>query len=150
MKGVLKYLTFTAALAAGLLLSGCTVEDSGGKMVAVPFTLEVSGVVVDVAGHKPVGGAELVLTSYMPEDTDRTTPIGEAKGMSNADGTFKVTWKEHIKGTVHILHFAGGVVGGYNYRPYNMELNIYSGSPGYNSDSSTYTISDLVVNLERR
>lgn len=94
MKGVLKYLTFTAALAAGLLLSGCTVEDSGGKMVAVPFTLEVSGVVVDVAGHKPVGG--------------------------------------------------------YNYRPYNMELNIYSGSPGYNSDSSTYTISDLVVNLERQ
>lgn len=150
MKSIFKHIIGTAALVAGLLLPGCAVEDAGGKLVAVPFNLEVSGVVVDVAGHMPVEGAELVLNSYMPEDTDRSKPVGEAKGVSGKGGVFKVTWKEHIKGAVHTLHVDGGIISGYNYKPFLMELIIYSGSTGYDSSTGTYKISDLVVNLERQ
>lgn len=148
-RGIRHIFKMAAALVTGLASSACTMETSEDWNISVPYTLEVSGFVVDTYNKEkpdPVAGVSVNLLSFSYDDPD--SPHGKASAMTSRDGAFKLSWTES-EGAVHILSVEGGVIEGNAYKPYEMTINLFSGSIVYDSSRNIYKLEDLVVVLER-
>ncbi|MGM9742667.1 MAG: hypothetical protein ACI3ZC_06370 [Candidatus Cryptobacteroides sp.] len=148
-RGIRHIFKMAAALVTGLASSACTMETSETWEITVPYTLEVSGYVVDTYNKEkpePVAGAAVNLLSYPSGNLD--SPHGKASAITAKDGSFKISWTES-EGGVHVLSVEGGVIGGTSYKTYEMTINLYSGSIVHDSSRNTYKLEDLVIVLER-
>lgn len=141
---------FIPVVAGALLSASCAVGDMASSdfdLPDPPYDLDVSGCVIESAGGVPVGGVEVVLSSYSEGRGDSGTPISSVSTTSDARGCFSVRIREVHSGVRHRLSAGGEDASGNVWAQSYVDINVLSGSPSYDSGSNTFSVNGIVLSL---